>query len=141
MSFEGLQKWKGLKIQAQNGIVAFIGDKGPQHGWPAFTVDMDVEPTTGCEIPATEDRGIMLTQLLLLWEHVRTYCVSQNWKDRSGQLISPEIATLYVCCEHLIKPARKYGDAATSSLWPRHRSNRNQSGSYRIGGASQFACF
>ena len=59
----------------------------------------------GCEIPKTEERAITLRQLAALRPHIERRCAKEKWLDHCQQPLTPERASLYEVCRHVIKPA------------------------------------
>ena len=65
-----------------------------------------------CRIARAEERGITLSQLRTLWEHVQCRCVPEGWMDVHGAPLTPERVDLYDVLRYVVKPATR---AATCS--------------------------
>lgn len=59
----------------------------------------------GCVISKTEARAITLLQLRQVFKHIERRCVTEQWVDRLGNLLTPDKVTLYDTATHVIKPA------------------------------------
>eukprot|EP01038_Epipyxis_sp_PR26KG_P016170 gene16170-21988_t len=52
----------------------------------------------------TEERGITLAQLRLVYDEITRRCVSENWKGYDDHHMLPEEVNLYIVNEKIIKP-------------------------------------
>eukprot|EP01038_Epipyxis_sp_PR26KG_P018608 gene18608-26303_t len=52
----------------------------------------------------TEERGITLAQLRLVYDEITRLCVSESWKGYDDHLLTPDEINLYVVNEKIIKP-------------------------------------
>ena len=92
-------------------LLSFAGADGrksraaqAEYGWPKYTVD-ETRTADGCRLPLPQDRGITLRQLLVLWEHIKKFCVEEKWKSQNGNQLTPETVNFYDCCAYVVKPA------------------------------------
>jgi len=49
----------------------------------------------GCSIDKVEHRGITINQLLFIQDEIKARCVLEGWKDKDGNLLTPERVNLY----------------------------------------------
>ena len=48
-----------------------------------------------CTIDKVEHRGITINQLLFIQEEIKARCVLEGWRDKDGNLLTPERVNLY----------------------------------------------
>ena len=49
----------------------------------------------GCSIDKVEHRGITINQLLFIQDEIKARCVLEGWRDKDGNLLTPERVNLY----------------------------------------------
>jgi hypothetical protein len=59
----------------------------------------------GCSIEKTEERGVSITQLELLWKHIERRCV--HWVSNTGEQLSAKEINLYDVAKYVVIPATK----------------------------------
>ena len=59
----------------------------------------------GCSIEKTEERGVSITQLELLWKHIERRCV--HWVSNTGEQLSANEINLYDVAKYVVIPATK----------------------------------
>ena len=74
-------------------------------GWPVFSRDPAAPVEAGCSITKTEERGILLAQLVMVWMHVAEYCEAEGWADWQGNKLTSKKVSLYDLNTYLILPA------------------------------------
>ena len=65
----------------------------------------DGEAHDGISIPPTEDRGITVRQLRLVFGHICRRCPTEGWQNRDGEVLPPERVSLYETNSKVIMPA------------------------------------
>ena len=79
--------------------------KNAHPGWPVFTFDPTAAVEAGCPIAKTEERGILLAQLVMVWKHIAKHCEAEGWADWQGNKLAPKKVSLYDLNTYLILPA------------------------------------
>ena len=96
-----------VKLQMAIGEEEKEGGKRAQAewGWPVFSRDPAAPVEAGCSITKTEERGILLAQLVMVWMHVAEYCEAEGWADWQGNKLTSKKVSLYDLNTYLILPA------------------------------------
>ena len=119
VAFEDVRQWReGLltesvtvrqhvKLLMATGEEEKEGGKRAQAewGWPVFSRDPAAPVEAGCSITKTEERGILLAQLVMVWMHVAEYCEAEGWADWQGNKLTSKKVSLYDLNTYLILPA------------------------------------
>ena len=103
-----MRRHEFVKLQMAIGEEEKEGGKRAQAecpGWPVFSRDPAATVEAGCSITKTEERGILLAQLVMVWMHIAKYCEAEGWADWQGNKLTSKKVSLYDLNTYLILPA------------------------------------
>ena len=122
--FEDVRQWREGLIakRVTSGAVSrlVIAASGPHKGWPIFSRNHDAKAAEGFAIQLTEDRGIMVAQLVAVYLHIERYCDAEGWTNWKGEKMSAKAVDLYTLnkCDMIPKMFASLSHVATSRGLP-----------------------